>query len=111
MPIQAEPWGEVEGQPVHKITVCNKSGSLKMSVITYGAAIQSFAMKRSSESEGMLISFTTELVEVQLGLDTLQDYVNSGESGCSYFGATIGRFGNRIKEGVYHHTLHYTTLH
>ncbi|MDR0436136.1 MAG: hypothetical protein LBH11_05170, partial [Propionibacteriaceae bacterium] len=36
-----------------------------------------------------------ELVDVVLGYDTVTEYTQ----GCAYFGATIGRIANRIRDG------------
>ncbi|MFG2078578.1 aldose epimerase family protein [Nonomuraea maritima] len=56
------------------------SGRLRAEVLTYGAVV------RSLEVSG---------VDVVLGLDTLDDYLTRSR----YFGAVVGRFGNRIAGG------------
>ncbi|TDD20615.1 aldose epimerase family protein [Nonomuraea diastatica] len=56
------------------------SGRLRAEVLTYGAIL------RSLEVSG---------VNVVLGLDTLDDYLTRSR----YFGAVVGRYGNRIANG------------
>ncbi|MEO3872336.1 aldose epimerase family protein [Nonomuraea sp. B12E4] len=56
------------------------SGRLRAEVLTYGAVV------RSLEVSG---------VNVVLGLDTLEDYLTRSR----YFGAVVGRYGNRIAGG------------
>jgi aldose 1-epimerase len=62
-----------------------REGSIEVSVLTYGALIQSLIVPDRSGA----------LADVVLGFEDLEDYV--GEH--PYFGATIGRFANRIDRG------------
>ena len=55
-----------------------------MSLIDYGAAIQSI---RQPDKHG-------HVAEITLGYDTLQEYVDD----TCYFGCTVGRVTNRIKD-------------
>lgn len=71
------------GESVSQITLQNDTISCQ--VITYGAAIRSLIVP---DRDGTL-------VDVVLGYDTLEEYVQHD----GYVGATIGRFANRIAEG------------
>ena len=60
---------------------------MEVSVISYGGIITSWKAKgRNGKYE-----------DVVLGFDNLRDYENKSP----YFGALIGRYGNRIKEGKF----------
>lgn len=69
------------GVPVKKITISN-GRDIEFSVINRGAALVSFKI---SDKDG-------NLDECTLGLETLKEYEDHG----SFYGATIGRVGNRI---------------
>lgn len=69
------------GEAVEKYTITSKAG-LEMSVISYGGIITSLKVPNK---EGIY-------EDVVLGFDNIQDY----ENGSPYFGAIIGRYGNRI---------------
>ncbi|MCA2221512.1 aldose epimerase family protein [Nonomuraea aurantiaca] len=66
------------GEEVERVEL--SSGRLRASVLTYGAILQSL------EVSG---------VNVVLGLPTLEDYLTRSR----YFGAVVGRYGNRIAGG------------
>ncbi|MEU6712601.1 aldose epimerase family protein [Nonomuraea sp. NPDC046802] len=66
------------GENVERVEL--SSGRLRAEVLTYGAIV------RSLEVSG---------VNVVLGLDTLEDYLTRSR----YFGAVVGRYGNRIAGG------------
>ncbi|QGN35456.1 galactose-1-epimerase [Microlunatus sp. Gsoil 973] len=83
--ITSEPFGETaDGVPVERYTFGSDSG-VQVRMLTYGATIQSIELP---DRDGNLAS-------VLLGLPTLADYQDHSP----YFGATIGRFGNRIAAG------------
>lgn len=75
-----------EGEEIHRYALSNNQG-MEASVITYGAALVSL---RTPDRDG-------KLADVVLGYDTLEGY----EQDKSYFGATIGRYGNRIARGQF----------
>ena len=75
-----------EGGAVKKYIVENGSG-LQMSVISYGGIITSLKVP---DEEG-------NYEDVVLGFDAISQY----EEGSPYFGALIGRYGNRIAEGKF----------
>lgn len=68
------------GEPVSLITLDN--GVLSCQIVTYGAALRTLQVADRN----------AKTVDVVLGYDTLQDYVEQNE----YFGAAVGRFSNRI---------------
>ena len=75
-----------EGQEVDRFTLSNAAG-MQVEIITYGGIITS--MKLPNAAGG--------LNDVVLGYDSLSDY----EKGSPYFGALIGRYGNRIADGSF----------
>ena len=74
-----------EGGEVTCFTI--KNGDLSAEVLDYGATIRSLFVK---DKDG-------NVVDVVLGYDTVTEY----EENDGYLGATIGRVGNRIKEGKF----------
>lgn len=75
-----------DNEDVSQYTLKNRKG-MEVSVISYGGIITSWKAKgRDGKYE-----------DVVLGFDNLRDYENKSP----YFGALIGRFGNRIKEGKF----------
>ncbi len=80
--IVTKPFGKTsEGTDVHLYTLQNKNGA-KVSITDYGATIVAIQVPDRSG----------KLADVVLGYDSLQGY----ETGTSYFGGLIGRYGNRI---------------
>ena len=80
------PFGATEdGQAVSVLTLDN--GVISCRVLTYGATLQSL---RVPDREGTP-------VDVILGYDTLEEY----EKNTEYFGATVGRFANRIARAAF----------
>ncbi|MGH9326136.1 MAG: aldose epimerase family protein [Terriglobia bacterium] len=78
-------FGEMpDGQSVHLFTLTNGTG-MKAGIITYGARI---AFIDVPDRDG-------KMADVVLGFDNLQGYLGKDP----YFGATIGRFANRIADG------------
>jgi aldose 1-epimerase len=73
-----------EGVPVDQYTLTNRRGMVAK-VITYGATLTDLIVPDRSG----------KTVEVVLGYDKLEPYL----AGVPYFGATIGRVGNRIAKG------------
>jgi aldose 1-epimerase len=67
------------GEPVERHVLAN--GRLRVSILSYGATVQ-----RLELADG---------TNVVLGLDTLEDYRHRSR----YFGAVVGRYGNRIARG------------
>src|ERR687883_1358912 len=84
--IAPEPFGSLGGQSVERYTLANASG-MRVRVLTYGGIIQSIEVP---DRHG-------RLANVALGFATLDEYVSTKNP--AYFGALIGRYGNRIANG------------
>jgi aldose 1-epimerase len=84
--IVQESFGEVEDGPVDKYTLSNDNG-MEVSILTYGAIVQSLKVP---DRNGYA-------VDVVLGFDNIQDYVDKSP----YFGAVVGRYANRIANGTF----------
>ena len=70
-----------DGQPVDLFVLTNKNGA-EVSITNYGGAVVSLKVPDRSG----------KLADVVLGYDGIDGYVNDK----SYFGALVGRYGNRI---------------
>jgi aldose 1-epimerase len=80
--IATRPFGKTsEGAEVHLYVLQNKNGA-KVSITDFGATIVAIQVP---DRNG-------KLADVVLGYESLQGY----ETGASYFGGLIGRYGNRI---------------
>jgi aldose 1-epimerase len=84
--VTKSPFGTVDGRPVELYTLKNAKGSVAK-IMTYGGIVQSLQVP---DKDG-------KLVDVVLGYDTLDGYVANNP----YFGALIGRYGNRIAAGKF----------
>lgn len=73
-----------DGRIVEAITLSNEQG-ISATIITYGAALQSLVMPERSG----------ERADVALGHASLEGYLQTR----NFFGATVGRFANRIAHG------------
>ena len=83
----AEPWGVLpDGSPVERWTLVN--GEVTARVLTYGGILQSLEFP---DHRGRVRN-------VVLGFSDLEGYLDGNNPG-PYFGALIGRFGNRIAKG------------
>jgi len=75
-----------DGQPIELYTLHNSKGA-EASIMTYGGIVQKLSVP---DKDG-------KFADVVLGFDTLDGYTrDSYVTNCSYFGALIGRYGNRI---------------
>ncbi len=74
-------------ETVNQYTFSNKNG-LTISIISLGGIVQSLL---TPDRNG-------KMEDIVLGFDNLDDYVNRNHP---YFGAIIGRFGNRIADGKF----------
>jgi aldose 1-epimerase len=79
--VTRQPFGNAAGTPVEVFTLSNARG-IEIRAMTYGAIITSI---RVPDRKGVM-------ADVALGFDGLQGYL--GEH--PYFGAVVGRYGNRI---------------
>ncbi|HEX6162082.1 MAG TPA: aldose epimerase family protein [Vicinamibacterales bacterium] len=82
--MKREPFGTVSGRPVERYTLANRNG-IEVSAITYGGIITSITTPDREGRAG----------DIVLGFDTLDGYLG----GHPYFGALVGRYGNRIANG------------
>lgn len=82
--IETFEFGNVGGEEVKGFILRNRNG-LVAKVISYGARLTEFHMPDRNGS----------LADVVLGFDDLASYVATN----TFFGATCGRYGNRIKDG------------
>ncbi len=78
-------WGEIDGKEVFLFEL--KAGSYKACISNYGATLTHFFAPDSSGN----------IANIVLGFDDLKSYQDHS----AYFGATVGRFGNRIKAGQF----------
>src|SRR5579872_2516920 len=82
-----KPFGTMpDGKAVQMYRLENSNG-MQVNIITYGGAIQSIM---APDKNG-------RLTDVVLGFDNLKDYLATD----TYFGALIGRYGNRIAKGKF----------
>lgn len=79
-------WGTTDGKQVHLFTLTNKKGA-QVKISDYGGTITSWVVP---DKKGKLSS-------IVLGFDSLSGYLAKPP----YFGATIGRYGNRIANGKF----------
>lgn len=85
---QKSPFGALaDGTPIEKYTLSNSHG-MQVSVITYGAVLQSVIVPDKNGKRD----------DVLLGFDDPQSYQKNADP---HFGATIGRYGNRIADGTF----------
>ena len=89
MGITEKPFGTVNGEAVTEYTLTNANG-MQVGIINYGGTITKIFTK---DKEG-------KLGDVILGFDSIAGYTQKGNP---FFGALIGRYGNRIAKG--HFTL------
>ena len=78
---------EHAGMPTDLYTLTNQQG-MEVCFTNFGGRIVSVMVP---DKDG-------QLLDVCLGHDSIADYIRYGYQGCN-FGALIGRYGNRIKEG------------
>jgi aldose 1-epimerase len=81
-----EKYGEVNGKQIYLYTLKNENGA-EVKITNFGASVVSLKITdRNGKFE-----------DVVTGYDSLEGYVN----GTSFFGATVGRYGNRIGKGKF----------
>ncbi|SFU09187.1 aldose 1-epimerase [Algoriphagus locisalis] len=87
-PAQEQVFGTTfQNKKVETYEIKNANG-MKMKVTNFGARVTNLWVP---DKDG-------NLVDVVLGFETLDEYTTSGEK---YFGAAIGRYGNRIADGKF----------
>lgn len=80
--ITEKPFGEYEGKAVTEYTLTNANG-MQVSIINYGGTITRLMVPDKTGSMG----------DVVTGFESLEGFL---QKGVPYFGALIGRYGNRI---------------
>ena len=88
-------FGNFENQPVKKYTITNDSG-MQVSILNYGGTVTDIITPDKEGNKGNVV----------LGFDSLSGYLQKGNP---YFGALIGRYGNRIANARF--TLDGKTYH
>lgn len=84
--ISKQAWGAANGQPVDLYTLRNSKGTV-VTITNYGGIVTSFLVKDKNDS----------VASVVVGFDSIEPYLQSHP----YFGAIIGRYGNRIGAGKF----------
>ena len=84
--VQTQPFGSVDGRQVFSYILKNKNG-IEARLTNYGATLVSLS---APDRNG-------KFADIVLGYDDVIGYAN----GKSYFGATVGRYGNRIAHGKF----------
>jgi len=84
--IDKKPFGQLQGHTVECYRIVFE-GQLDISISTYGGIITALSVP---DRRG-------QLADVVLGYDALEDYCQNSD----YFGAIVGRYGNRIAGGVF----------
>ena len=82
--VKRDAYGTVDGRAIEQFTLTNRNG-VEVRAINYGGIITSIRTPDRSGSSG----------EIVLGFDSLAGYLGDHP----YFGAIIGRYGNRIAKG------------
>ncbi|HYE87473.1 MAG TPA: aldose epimerase family protein [Vicinamibacterales bacterium] len=82
--MKRESFGSVEGKTIERFTLTNKHG-VELQAITYGGIITALKTPDRAGTIG----------DIVLGFDSLEGYLG----GHPFFGAIIGRYGNRIAKG------------
>lgn len=83
--VKKEEFGKADGQSVALYTLTNRNGA-EARITTYGGIVVSLKVP---DRNG-------KMDDIVLGYDTLDDYLKGNSA---YFGALIGRYGNRIGKG------------
>jgi len=85
--ITEKPFGTYEGKPVTEYTLTNANG-MQVGVINYGGAMSKIITPDKSGAMGDVIT----------GFESLDGFT---QKGVPFFGALIGRYGNRIANGKF----------
>jgi aldose 1-epimerase len=85
--ITERPFGNTDGQAITEYTLANANG-MQLSIINYGGTITKLTAPDKNGKFG----------DVVLGFDSLSGYLQRGNP---FFGALIGRYGNRIAKGKF----------
>ena len=86
MKLHKKPFGNIDGKNVDLYTITNAKG-VTMAVTNYGGIITSLVVPDKNGT----------MADVALGYNDIESYVKSSP----YFGAIVGRFGNRIAKAKF----------
>jgi aldose 1-epimerase len=75
----------IDGKQTHLYTLKNEDG-MTLTMTNYGGRVVNLLVPDSAG----------KMIDVSVGMGSVEDYVRSSEP---YYGATIGRYGNRIAKG------------
>ena len=84
--VTSKDWGETDGKKVQLYTLANKNG-VTVSITNYGGIVTSWVTPDKHGNKSSVV----------VGLESLQDYLKKPP----YFGALIGRYGNRIGDAKF----------
>jgi aldose 1-epimerase len=84
--VSTKDWGETDGKKVQLFTLTNTSG-VTVSITNYGGIVTSWVTPDKHGNKSSVV----------VGLESLQDYLKKPP----YFGALIGRYGNRIGDAKF----------
>jgi len=87
MDIDVKPFGETPGGQQVRLYRLRNAGGMTAEIMNYGAIVVSLKVPDKDGNMG----------DVVLGYDNLQDYIKE----TPYFGAIVGRYGNRIAKGQF----------
>jgi len=87
MGITEKPFGNTDGRAITEYTITNANG-MQLSIINYGGTITRMTAPDKQGNFG----------DVVLGYESLEGYLQRANP---YFGALIGRYGNRIAHGKF----------
>lgn len=85
----ANVWGQVEDFDEIKLYTLKNDHGMTVKVTNYGAIITSILVPDRND----------KLADIALGYNRLEDYINAVDR--PYFGAIVGRYGNRIAKGSF----------
>jgi len=84
--VTRQEFGQADGKPVYLYTLTNKNG-IQVKITNYGGIVTSWTVPDKSGAKSSIV----------LGFDSLAGYLAKPP----YFGALIGRYGNRIAKGKF----------
>ena len=84
--ISKQAWGQADGQTVDLYSLTNSKGTI-VKITNYGGIVTSFITKDKNDAASSIV----------VGFDSIAQYLQSPP----YFGAIIGRYGNRIGGGKF----------
>jgi aldose 1-epimerase len=97
--ITSEPFGSVNGTNVARYTLTSSSG-MKVVILTYGGIIQQvWVPDQRHHMANVTLGFAKLGGDASDPNDAVDSYVGSNNG--PYFGALIGRYGNRIAKGQF----------